>query len=108
MSDFSRCPSCDTSVWGPMGEHRCHPRWQVQHAEHGDAWSEVFAMDEEHAVEKWAEWYEEANGDYSMLDGRVETVRVRATEDDPWQTFEVSGEAVPQYSATRVDGEASR
>lgn len=98
-----RCAICGT--FSVFGHHRCPPKWEVHVPDyHGeDDWSAVFAHDAEEAAERYAEKYD-SEGDYTVVGGSSLTVYVRAADDPDAKVikYEVSGEAVPRYSAYEV------
>jgi hypothetical protein len=111
MSDigtFARCPTCREYGW--LNSHRCAPIWQAREvaARYQNDWVEVRGRDAEEAATKYCEETDQY-GDYSIVRAGEATVEVRKApdfemEDDeiaaiPIQTFDVTAESVPQYSA---------
>ncbi len=74
--------------------------WRPEEDETIDDAQEVRSSDAEEAAEDWAEW-SDSGGDYTIVGGSEATVCVRAKDDDaaPVETFVVTGESVPQYTA---------
>lgn len=100
MSDFQKCTECGEFDW--IRTHTCPPLWEVQIAEYmHDEIRTVRAHSDELAAEKFAELYD-AEGDYPIVDGPATTVKVRRYSTDDWTIFEVEGETVPSYTATKV------
>lgn len=64
----------------------------------------ILAVDAAGAVEEWAEWDDRTSAEYAIV-GRGDSARVFAAQDEPGsvpELFEVYGEAVPVYSASKV------
>ncbi len=75
--------------------------WRPENGETIEDAREVEANDAETAAEDWAEWDDCNSADYTIVNGSESTVCVRLRDDvsAPVETFVVSGEAVPQYTA---------
>lgn len=84
--------------------HKCPPRWHVRCADwHGEHdYDTIFGVDAEQAAERWAHERESAM-DYIIISGNPAEVFVRkagAAHDDPWEPFTLTGELVPEYTAS--------
>jgi hypothetical protein len=86
-------------------QHECDPTWDVQDCASGyhakDEWNTVRAINKQHAVERWAEESDRYR-DYEIINGSPVTVLVRRSRTNEWDTYVVTGESVPSYSARRV------
>lgn len=96
--DFKRCPTC--KEMDVLPRHRCPPAWQVwEEGEETEAEARtIYATRPDTAAEGWAKEYDRAAGD-EIADGETVTVVVKAT-DGTLTRWRVSGEMVPQYSAS--------
>lgn len=101
------CPTCGKADWGD-GRHRCPPMWEVERAWDRKGvreWEECNPIRAESSVlaaEAWADRHD-SNGDYTIVRGSEETVRVRPLDsDEEWSVFTVTGESVPEYTAHEV------
>lgn len=108
------CRICDEYMYA-SGPHKCPPEWEIIPEDECGLWTKSrppewslgYGADEEHAVERWAE-YRDRNGDYTILSGHEAVVYVRRPADEdlvgpaPAQRWVVSGESVPHYSADRA------
>ncbi|MCZ6868075.1 MAG: hypothetical protein O7G84_01065 [Gammaproteobacteria bacterium] len=101
------CKDCSESIFDYDGArpHKCPPAFLVWYEGHGDDpevdHDVVHSHDAESAAEKWAE-ESDGQGDYTIVQGSDETVKVRPRDGGAWETWTVSGETVAQYSATKV------
>lgn len=94
------CTPCWTHHWDGAA---CLPTFEVRNAEFGeDDWEEVRAAAPEYAAETWAD-RSDSDGDYGIISGSEVTLDVRDA-DGVITKWKVTGEAVPQYTATEVDG----
>ena len=97
-------PWCDT-CGGHMitwVTHNCPPIWRARVPDHdGDDYREIRARDAEHAAEKYAEEYDQG-GDYYVVGGSPIDVIVADADGQNEKTFNVKGEAVPQYTAREI------
>ncbi len=104
MTMPGRCTECRELKW--EGEqHKCLPAYLVWYEGHGDDPEEandtVYAHNAAYAVEKWASEHD-SYGDYTIVSGSPETVKVRSRGGGDWETYEVSGESIPSYHAEFV------
>lgn len=75
--------------------------WRPDHGEtEEDAHTVSTVDDPQTAAEDFAQW-SDSNGDYLILGGAVETIVVRRVGSESTETFEVTGESVPSYTARR-------
>jgi hypothetical protein len=72
--------------------------WRPENGETEEDAREVEALDAETAAEDFAEW-DDSQGDYTIVRGSDATLHVRPRDGGDVERFQVSGEAVPQYSA---------
>lgn len=113
-SDYRRCPECDEFAWFYAADakprhsvHVCPPLWLVAFVcETGDVpddddYRQVYARHPDDAAEKAAEEYD-SNGEYDILRGGEHFAWVKPATGGDVKKFAVSGESVPQYSATEV------
>lgn len=59
------------------------------------------------AAEKWAKWYENSRCDYSIASGNSVIVNVRPDAGGESEQYEVTGEAVPHYTALPMKANAA-
>ena len=81
------------------------PIWLVWRPENGDEEDDarrVMASDAEQAAEDYAERDDSDSAEYGIVGGSPATVCVRAEAGGEVETFVVSGEAVPHYSARKT------
>ena len=103
----SRCQTCHATIFNFAGDrpHECPPAFLVWYEGHGDDpeadHDVVFASGAEHAVELWADQHD-CEGDYCIIGGSDEAVRVRPRTGGPWESYTVTGEAVPRYTAHKT------
>lgn len=114
MSDFQRCEICDEYDW--LSKHKCKPAWFVisedeyNELEMGlwtleemiDDLGLVYARDHSTAAEKWAARDDQNSGEFYIASGNEVTVVVMRPDEklEQHQKFVVTGEAVPEYTAT--------
>lgn len=109
----SRCETCGKYFFFERDRkhHKCPPKWQVWEDEGGDEdrrWSNtIFADQAYEAAEKYAE-QQDAYGDYTCIGGTPMTVFVASDEEATPVRFEVTGEAVPEYTARELKTTESR
>ncbi len=102
MNDFQKCERC--GCYDFASRHKCDPFFRVHledwHGEGADG-DKVFASDFEEAAEKWADWYDQGAGDYTVVGGDDVTVTVK-DEAGETRRIKVSGEATRSYTANVV------
>ena len=84
--------------------HKCNPQWEVCF---GDTLAraidygitQVYAFDEEYAVETAAEKDDCDSGEYSIVTSGESKAWVRALGSEDWLEYLVTAESVPQYTA---------
>jgi hypothetical protein len=95
-----RCPTCNAAVY-EWRDHRCPPKWRVgiegYHGEDVDEFGTVYAYTPEGAAEKEVDSYD-CSGDYTVVGGSPVNVTVIGIDGRRYR-YEVTGEAVPSYSA---------
>jgi len=107
---MSRCKRC--GQWNFYEkQHKCLPCFDVwsndESYETGRV--EIYAIDPQEAVEKWAEINDADSEEYAIVNGDNVTVCVAAPGSDNALRFIVTGESVPQYNARLVtQGEDAR
>jgi len=93
------CPKCKGFMYS-HGVHKCPPLWKTNVPTYEeDEWVDVFAQNARTAAERRAGKIDA--GDYNLMDGDTMTVRVQT--EDGIEEYEVSGEAIPQYLATKIN-----
>jgi len=107
MSIYATCETC--GEFAHSRTHKCPPIWLVWCPEDGETIDDsrkVRATDAGEAVEKWAELDDEESAAYRIVGGQEARVCVVPADDKARapQRFAVSGEAVPQYYASEVEG----
>ena len=96
---MSKCPKCKEWVW--TDRHVCSPEYEIRDPEDGDEWNKIHAPDPGTAVERWAERDDAESAEYRIVSG--ESVKVEVRDPDGNVTcWTVSGESVPQYSASMI------
>ncbi len=101
------CKVCGELDLGPALPHTCPPAWTLWSPDQGEDSPEdgrtAYGYTPEAAVEKWAEELDHG-GDYAIVSGDIPEVLVRALNDEgPGTVYVVSGEAVPSYTARKVN-----
>jgi len=108
VSPYRHCPECRELIWNFNGRedpHKCKPKWFVwcDDQEDEDDAGIIHATDSEAAAEKYTEEYDQ-DGEYSVVSGSPITVHVRpAYRAGDVEHFEVHGESVPEYRATKLE-----
>jgi hypothetical protein len=109
MPDYMLCPTCAEYGWfgwssGRFMNHRCQPvwEWRVPMAYAEDEWSTVRAASAELAAQRAAEKYDQEDYYLMRTNGEV-TIVVRDPRDGGVTRWRCTGEAVPSYSAVRID-----
>jgi len=100
---------CQTCGIYKYSHHTCPPSWTVwiPDQENEDDNRLIYAHDAEEAATKYAELYDQE--DHGMLGGETIEVHVKGTEvpkegEQTWR-FEVTGEAIPEYTAHELEEE---
>ncbi len=93
------CETCKRLIF--LSEtHTCPPAYMVE--DEGEAhWERIHGYSLEDALEWWIEQVD-AREDHAMLDGGTRTVRIHREGETDILIYTISGEAVPQYYATRT------
>lgn len=94
------CDACETYH---REDGNCLPVFLVYHREIGYR-MRIRALDFQDAAERWAELYDNGDGEYALVNGQQLTVRVQDAT-DVVEFFRIQGESVPQYSAEEVSTE---
>ena len=97
-SDYKRCPTC--KELDVLARHRCHPAWQVWEEGEPETARTVYAPWPSAAAERWAK-EEDRCYDNEIASGNSTVVVVKAA-DGALTRWRVSGEFVPEYSASAV------
>jgi hypothetical protein len=93
-----QCKICETWIYCDNLKHVCPPKWKVWDEEI-DYELDIYAIDEEEAVTKFAEEWDQ--DDHSLLQGDHVVVTVKSSEgvETKWKA---TGEAEPTYYATKI------
>ena len=104
---YERCDRCGGYDW--VASHKCS-LFFVNCAEMDgeDDWSEVWAKTPEKAVEKWAEDFDQATADYSIVGGRIEPIVKVHEFGGVDRVFRVAGEAIPHYYTKEIKEHGER
>ena len=103
MTFFDRCPECHE--YDVVSSHRCKPVWEVWSpdlSETRDDAARIRGISSREAAEKWGETYD-SDGDYTIVGGSSVRVYVAKPLDDTVRKYEVTGEGVPEYTATEIN-----
>jgi len=96
------CNICNDFMLYP-DTHKCPPIFEVcQHEYDPDYWMKIRARDEAMAAEKWAEQDDCESSEYQIVRGTDTEVWVRKWGESEIKRFMVSGESVPEYTATPI------
>ena len=95
------CKICGEFMMFP-NSHRCPPRWQFCIEDDGDAWRNIYAMDEDHAATAAARKVWES--DY----GDEIRIWIRKPDDTTATLYPVTVEAVPEFSVDYLYGDQKR
>ena len=97
-----------TLVMRPWKPGRLFLVWEPDQSETEEDAREVEASDAETAAEDRAEEVD-SNGDYTIVGGSEATFHVRPKDDPsaPVEVYVVTGESVPQYSATKREAKGA-
>lgn len=94
------CDKCGNIKLEIFKAHKCPPHWETNvEVFEEDEWERVYAVTPEAAAEKRAREID-LLGDYSIVGGSPITVRIKTP--NGIENYEVSGEAVPEYTATHI------
>jgi hypothetical protein len=100
---MNKCPKCGEYIFEyEQNHHKCKPCflvWGVDDAEENAY--KIHACDEESAAEKWAEDDDCNSAEYSIVSGDTAEVFVKSPN-GTIKKFEVSGEAIPTYTASEI------
>lgn len=106
---MKKCSTCGEYIFSYQKHHRCPPIWQVRIVESdphywGDDPKKLRAHDAEQAATLFAEWWDATTVDYICIGGEPITVDVWPDgKHDDKNTFTVTGEMVPYYSAEQEE-----
>ena len=91
------CEICNEWTMNPVN-HQCPPVYEVWDEDYlGNDYKTIMAKTPEEAGEKYATWLD-SRGDYQIVNGSEETVKIRKLGEEYWKTYVLSGEPVPQYT----------
>lgn len=107
-SSWGKCPLCGDYGFLDDGfmRHRCKPEFECRmETDDADDWRTVRASDAEGAAERFASQHDADCGDYPIVYGRDDDffVLVRTPGAETFEKWEVRGEMVPSYQASKVD-----
>jgi len=92
------CPTCKKYTWNISNlPHKCPPIMTVWESQYPEDTSEYYEVDPQYAAEAFAEEWDQ--DEHTLLGGTELTVHVQDDEGKVTR-WTVTGEAVPQYSAT--------
>lgn len=115
------CIICDEFMYSSGPAHQCPPEWEIVMEDdlrlgrnpsgrvYPPQWVLAYGREEEDAIEKWAERYDQG-GDYTIVSSQqAYIVYIRKVADEDFigptlaQRWSVAGESVPRYSANREE-----
>ena len=64
-SDYDKCETC--GEWGFMNKHTCPPVMYYKHEDYGDEWQEMRGRSYRDVALKFAEKYNEEDGEYCLM-----------------------------------------
>lgn len=102
--DYGKCTTCGRHDFHLR--HRCRPEWEVWPVSRDyprEDGTTIFASDEEAAAEKWAEDDDSFDCDYAIVGGDQVTVAVSSPGSEDIEYFELTGQNVPEYTASPVN-----
>jgi hypothetical protein len=102
INSFRRCDVC--GEYGYMETHRCHPCWYVANLDYGPSkdnesdWTRIFARDPQEAAERFAEYHDCRNAEFS----EETNVVVLHLDQETMEFFAVEGRLDPVYTGTET------
>ena len=94
-----RCKICKEFKFSDT--HKCPPLWKTLIPDYDDDWQDTYAFSSEFAATKRAEEYDSDSGDHDLLDNAEVEIHVKDADGNILR-YICTGEAVPEYRATKI------
>jgi len=90
------CDMCDSGIWGDINAHNCY-LFKIQ-TKQSQLWDEIWGMDIEHAIERFAEVYFDGDAPEDL------TIKVVDEDTDPEEElfYKVSPEYTLDWNVTKI------